>query len=76
MPFVPVTQSSSSISLTTCNVPQSQFQQVQLQRNCALIIAKESKNFMPQFLANNVGPCNPALSFNKCQVKINDFCTG
>ena len=41
VPFVSVTQSSSSISLPSA-VPQSQFQQVQLQRNYAAIIAKQS----------------------------------
>ena len=35
VPFVPVTQSSSGISLPSCDVPQNQFQQVQLQRNYA-----------------------------------------
>ena len=69
VPFVPVTQSSSSISL-----PSS-----------APIIAKQSntssqvsqvrplcpRNIMPQPVTNNVGPCNPTFSFNNCQVTIN-----
>ena len=85
VPFVPVTQSSSSISLPSSAVPQNQFQQVQLQRNYAPIIAKQSntsskvsqvrplcpRNIMPQPVTNNAGPCNPALSFNNCQVTIN-----
>ena len=41
VPFVPVTQSSSSISLPSSDVPQSQFQKVQLQRNYAPVIAKQ-----------------------------------
>ena len=85
VPFVPVTQSSSSISLPSSAVPQNQFQQVQLQRNYAPIIAKQSntssqvsqvrplcpRNIMPLPVANNIGPCNPAFSFNNCQVTIN-----
>ena len=81
--FVPVTQSSRSISLPSSAVPQNQFQQ--LQRNYAPIIAKQSntssqvsqvrplypRNIMPQPVTNNVGPCNPAFSFNSCQVTIN-----
>ena len=68
--FVPVTQSSSSISLPSSAVPQNQFQQVQLQRNYAPIIAEQSntssqvsqvrplcpRNIMPQPVSNNVGP--------------------
>ena len=42
VPFVPVTQSSSSISLPSSAVPQNQFQQVQLQRNYAPVIAKQN----------------------------------
>ena len=85
VPFIPVTQSSSSISLPSSAVSQNQFQQVQLQRKYAPIIAKQSntssqvsqvrplcpRNIMPQPVANNVGPCNPAFSFNSCQVTIN-----
>ena len=76
VPLVPVTQSSSSIFLpSSSGVPQNQFQQVQLQRNYAPIIAKQSntssqvsqvrllrpRNIMPQPVENNVGPCNPAF---------------
>ena len=85
VPFVPVTQSSTSISHPSSAVPQNQFQQVQLQRNYAAIIAKQSntssqvsqvrplcpQNIMPQPVTNNVGPCNPAFTFNNCQVTIN-----
>ena len=81
MLFVPVIQSSSSISLPFSGVPQNQLQQVQLQRNYAPIIAKQSntssqvsqvrplcpRNIMPRPVANNVGPCGPAFSFNNCK---------